>query len=84
MDRLSRARPDDVRAVERLPTGIDPEHTLTQIEAVLERWRREGRKWNMGLSKYPSGRIHIDRNGFRTWGASHKRGSSYCLDTADR
>jgi fructokinase len=33
--------PDDVRAVERLPTGSDPEHTLTQIEAVLERWRQQ-------------------------------------------
>ena len=42
-------------------------------------WRQEGAKWDMGMSRYPSGRIHIDRNGFRTWGASHKRGSSYCL-----
>ena len=42
-------------------------------------WREEGRKWDMGVSRYPSGRIHIDRTGYRTWGASHKRGSSYCL-----
>jgi hypothetical protein len=42
-------------------------------------WREEGRSWDMGVSRYPSGRIHIDRNGYRTWGASHKRGSSYCL-----
>jgi hypothetical protein len=42
-------------------------------------WREEGRKWNMGVSRYPSGRIHIDRTGYRTWGATHKRGSSYCL-----
>ncbi|WP_332823570.1 hypothetical protein [Ramlibacter sp.] len=47
-------------------------------------WREQGQQWDMGVSRYPSGRIHIDRNGFRTWGASHKRGSSYCLDTADR
>lgn len=47
-------------------------------------WRKQGQQWDMGVSRYPSGRIHIDRNGFRTWGASHKRGSSYCLDTADR
>jgi fructokinase len=31
--------PDDVRAIERLPTGNEPEHTMRQIEAVLERWR---------------------------------------------
>jgi fructokinase len=30
--------PDDVRAVERLPTG-EREETLRQIEAVLDRWR---------------------------------------------
>ena len=32
--------PDDVRAVERLPTG-EREDTLRQIEAVLERWRQQ-------------------------------------------
>lgn len=42
-------------------------------------WREEGRSWDMGVSRYPSGRVHIDRNGYRTWGASHGRGSSYCL-----
>jgi hypothetical protein len=43
-------------------------------------WRDEGQGWDMGVSRYPSGRVHIDRNGYRTWGASHKRASSYCLD----
>ena len=42
-------------------------------------WREQGREWEMGVSRYPTGRIHIDRTGYRTWGASHKRGSSYCL-----
>jgi uncharacterized protein YcbK (DUF882 family) len=42
-------------------------------------WRDEGRQWNMGVSRYPTGRIHIDREGYRTWGANYKRGSSYCL-----
>lgn len=32
--------PDDVRAVERLPTG-ERESTLRQIETVLERWRQQ-------------------------------------------
>ena len=32
--------PDDVRAVERLPTG-ERDETLRQIEAVLERWRQQ-------------------------------------------
>lgn len=43
-------------------------------------WREQGKAWNMGVSRYPSGRIHIDRDGYRTWGATHHRGSSYCLD----
>jgi hypothetical protein len=42
-------------------------------------WREQGRQWDMGVSRYPTGRIHIDRTGYRTWGASHKRSSSYCL-----
>lgn len=42
-------------------------------------WRNQGRPWAMGLSRYPSGRIHIDRGGWRTWGASHGRASSDCL-----
>lgn len=42
-------------------------------------WRQQGQGWSMGMSRYPTGRIHIDRTGYRTWGASHKRGSSYCL-----
>ncbi len=32
--------PDDVRAMERLPTG-EREETLRQIEVVLERWRQQ-------------------------------------------
>jgi fructokinase len=32
--------PEDVRAIERLPTG-DREETLRQIEAVLDRWRQQ-------------------------------------------
>lgn len=49
-------------------------------ERLCRFWRDEGQAWDMGLSRYPSGRIHIDRTAWRTWGASHKRGSSYCLD----
>jgi hypothetical protein len=54
-----------------------------EIAAGLCRfWREQGKDWDMGVSRYPSGRIHIDRTGYRTWGASHKRSSSYCLDVA--
>jgi hypothetical protein len=50
-----------------------------QGQRLCRFWRDEGQKWDMGMSRYPTGRIHIDRTGYRTWGASHRRGSSYCL-----
>ena len=51
----------------------------TDAVALCAFWRSQGKQWNMGISRYPSGRIHIDRTGWRTWGASHGRGSSFCL-----
>ena len=47
-------------------------------EKLCAYWRTQGQRWDMGVSRYPSGRVHIDRNGYRTWGASHKRDSAYC------
>jgi hypothetical protein len=41
-------------------------------------WRQDGASWNMGLSRYPSGRIHIDTNGYRTWGQDHSSRTSFC------
>ncbi|MEO8018593.1 MAG: ROK family protein, partial [Pseudomonadota bacterium] len=44
--------PDDVRAVERLPTG-EREETLRQIEAVLDRWRAQhGAPRALGLASF--------------------------------
>lgn len=36
-------------------------------------WRTEGQRWNMGLSRYASGRIHIDTKRYRTWGNIGKK-----------
>ena len=41
-------------------------------------WRTEGKAWKMGLSRYPSGRIHLDTGGYRTWGSDHTKATSYC------
>jgi hypothetical protein len=51
----------------------------TDAARLCRFWREHGKAWAMGVSRYPSGRIHIDRAGWRTWGASHKRASSYCV-----
>jgi len=45
-------------------------------------WHEEGRAWNMGLSRYPSGRIHIDTAGYRTWGADLSGKSTACSAAA--
>lgn len=45
---------------------------------LCEFWRTRGKAWEMGLSRYPSGRIHIDVSGYRTWGATHGRASAFC------
>ena len=57
--------PDDVRAVERLPTG-EREETLRQIEAVLERWRQQhGPARALGIASF--GPVDL-RPGSPTWG----------------
>ena len=44
--------PDDVRAMERLPTG-EREETLRQIEAVLDRWRQQhGAARALGIASF--------------------------------
>jgi hypothetical protein len=54
------------------PSGLDPTGRLCAF------WREQGRAWRMGLSRYPSGRIHIDTAGFRTWGADHTGRTAVC------
>ena len=51
-----------------------------RAERLCRFWHAEGKAWEMGVSRYPTGRIHIDRTGYRTWGASYRRASSFCLD----
>ena len=47
-------------------------------QALCAFWRTDGKSWAMGLSRYPSGRIHIDTSGWRTWGADHSRKTAIC------
>jgi len=51
-----------------------------EAERLCRFWHDEGKAWAMGVSRYPTGRIHIDRTGYRTWGASYRRASSFCLE----
>lgn len=47
-------------------------------------WAAQGRRWNMGLSRYPSGRIHVDRTGWRSWGEDYTSRTSFCNQFAQK
>lgn len=57
------------------------ESDITQ--KLCDFWRAEGKNWNMGLSRYPSGRIHIDTAGFRTWGVNKNGATPTCAMTSE-
>jgi len=61
-------------AVDIVPVGA----AGVDEKALCGFWVAEGLHWHMGLSKYPSGRIHLDTSGWRTWGADHTRRSTFC------
>ncbi|TFF35470.1 DUF882 domain-containing protein [Pseudomonas sp. RIT623] len=54
-----------------LPPWADP-------NPLCRFWQQHGQAWSMGLGRYPSGRIHIDTAGYRTWGGDGGAGSSFC------
>ena len=52
--------------------------SVGQAEKLCNFWRTKGKEWNMGFSIYPSGRIHVDTAGYRTWGYDHTTKSAVC------
>ncbi len=57
---------------------IIPRNGSVDEKLLCDFWRTEGKQWDMGLSKYPSGRIHLDTTKYRTWGFDHRKGTSFC------
>lgn len=65
---------------------LGPEYPTAQDYVEIERtksklcyfWLQHGATLDMGLGVYRSGQIHIDTQGFRTWGADLTRVSSPC------
>lgn len=55
----------------------------TDDQRLCAFWQAHGKDWNMGLSRYPSGRIHVDRSSWRTWGAGYSWRTSFCLRKAE-
>ncbi|WP_375101789.1 MULTISPECIES: D-Ala-D-Ala carboxypeptidase family metallohydrolase [unclassified Pseudomonas] len=59
-----------------LPDWADP-------NPLCRFWQQQGKAWSMGLGRYPSGRIHLDTAGYRTWGGDGSAGSSFCAKPAE-
>lgn len=59
----------------RLVDQIKTQHTKAKL---CRFWKKQGKQYNMGLGIYPTGQIHIDTNGYRTWGYNHRWQSSLC------
>ena len=51
------------------------EHSKSKL---CQFWQQHGESLQMGLGLYASGQIHIDTQGYRTWGPDHSRASSLC------
>lgn len=63
-------------ALDLIPLGVSPGATIARLCGF---YRSFGKQWAMGLSLYESGRIHIDADGYRTWGKSGHSDTSACL-----
>lgn len=65
---------------------IGPEYPQPQDYAMIENskfklcqfWKTHGQSLDMGLGLYSSGQIHIDTQGYRTWGPDLTRNTSLC------
>ena len=58
---------------------ITPRNVATVLPALCAFWSEQGPALNMGLGQYPSGRIHLDTLGHRTWGRDGSSKTSPCL-----
>lgn len=47
-------------------------------EQLCEFWKTRGSALNLGLGLYASGQIHLDTQGWRTWGPDYTRATSVC------
>jgi|GEM_PF-94142 hypothetical protein len=47
-------------------------------EKLCDFWIESGERYQLGLGLYASGQIHIDTEGYRTWGPDYTRNTSIC------
>lgn len=68
----------DFRIGSEYPSSSDFEKIARSKQKLCDYWKENGARLNMGLGVYASGQIHIDTQGFRTWGPDFTRNSSIC------
>lgn len=68
----------DFRIGSETPDIGELEKIARAKDQLCKYWQTHGQRLNMGLGVYASGQIHIDTQGFRTWGPDHTHNSSIC------
>lgn len=68
----------DFRVGSEQPAYSEYEQIARAKQKLCDYWRENGPRLNMGLGVYASGQIHIDTQGFRTWGPDFTRNTSIC------
>lgn len=68
----------DFRIGPQYPNADDYAYIESTKYKLCQFWAQHGQRFNLGLGMYASGQIHIDTQGYRTWGPSLGSGSSMC------
>lgn len=58
----------------------DPVKKARTHAKLCDFWQQYGEQYQLGLGLYGSGQIHIDTEGYRTWGPDHTRQTSICAN----
>lgn len=68
----------DFRIGPEQPSDLDQFNTQQSKTKICQFWATKGQALKMGLGVYASGQIHIDSQGFRSWGPDHHYRTSIC------
>lgn len=58
---------------------FDIEMKSDSLEILCNAWKTQGPELKLGLGFYSSGRIHLDTQGYRSWGSDYTHKTSRCL-----
>lgn len=68
----------DFRIGPEQPSDLDQFNIQQSKTKICQFWATKGQALKMGLGVYASGQIHIDSQGFRSWGPDHHYRTSIC------